>query len=196
MVQVIVLEAKHRRTEYYRLYLEVSGLSRRSPSDVLEFLTAWAESLGFDYIVRSDELHDWGYFIAELSRGKIPLGVIPANTRHFTVGEPVDCSKERCLHLFVDVGSPVRHFYAVYCEERSNRETSCLVHGVGILIDERFRVDVDIVENFVEEPGIRTIIYPRADPATKRIFKRIIELSATHKQNEPMSRKPKQTTRG
>lgn len=185
MVHVVVLDAKHRRNDnnYYRLYLEVHGRGLRNPNKVVELLTSWAESLRFDYTNRSGELSAWGYFLAELSRKKMLLGVIPEDTYGFTHDASVDCSREKCLHLFIDAGSPVRHIYTVFCENRVDTELRCCIRGIGIFAEERFWINVDAIEEYTEEPGINTIIYPKADPTTKALFERITKLITLSSKN-------------
>jgi hypothetical protein len=126
----------------YELFIDssVKGFSPKGSSDVMELITKVAKRLKFDYLeARREwyELSQFGYFMSELSREKVYLVTIPENTHNYVEGRKYDLfSKENTvvdpiIDIYVDRGSPVRHFYKVYM--RPNPEFSDPLRRMSLL---------------------------------------------------------------
>jgi hypothetical protein len=212
MVLVMFFTISLEQRDYMsRLFMDIDvfGYVPEDPVKGIEVLTEVFRRLRFNYLNHRywrTTLGKIGYFIDELSRGKIYLATVPEDTYSYE-----DCAKswssDRCkpVYIFIDVGSPFRHIILV--EEwiyEDPRSKSYLITGLGF--DSEYynlrvtfrRADwilwncttsfcteecTETVEKLASDKEIHFMVYPRADDETKRMFEDIM--------NAVVSTKPK-----
>ena len=146
MVYVSIDDISFDEGEFF-VDMNVMGFKPSGCIEAVDFLTNVFERMEYDYLRAELTLRRLGYYIAELSRRKIYLGVVvPENTYFWTPDwRPPDCSvkNEKCgedrpICVFVDVGSPLRRVYIAYpafewaFEWGGWAEITYWVEGVGV----------------------------------------------------------------
>lgn len=168
------------RYEVFRLSLAVVGYVPKDFTDVMNFITRWADTLTFDYIWVPGELGRWGYILMELSRGKFLLKMIPLDTYSHECG-----SRSLCCGVFADEGSPIRHLYFI---SKNNALNQYEVKGVSIWHLEMIDIDIEFFESslgftrcwddqkeeLASKPDIYTGIYCDLRPQMKKLAKMIL----------------------
>jgi hypothetical protein len=144
-----------------RLDLSVVGFTPRSYGGALEFFTRLAERLRFDHLswgslkklkrLGADvrEVCDLGVLLDELSRKKVFLVWVPENTHFFNPSgfDPSKC-ESRVYALFVDEGSPLRHFFLVSKDDPRVRGASAYsIIGFSPWHPEFFGLRADFIED-------------------------------------------------
>lgn len=131
---------------YRKLFIDMTvvGYLPRSRREVAEFFAKLFEGLRFDAQGRGGLLDFLSYFFDELGREKIYLATIPADTRSTHVAEGAET-----VDVFVDAGSPFRHFiYVAEDEPRYSLRPSVRAYRmVGSNERETFDVRADFFED-------------------------------------------------
>jgi hypothetical protein len=131
---------------YRKLFIDMTvvGFLPRARREVAEFFTKLFAGLCFNAQGYTGLLGLLGYFFDELGREKIYLTTIPADTHLTRITEETES-----VDVFVDVGSPFRHF--IYVAEDEPRYSPGLgVHAyrmVGSNEYETFDVRADFFED-------------------------------------------------
>jgi hypothetical protein len=187
--------------------MSVIGICPRDKREVMELLTRVFSQMEFDYLSLpwGSALSRLGYFLSELSRGKIHLATIPKNTYHTL--EEAEQSKdpegvEGVADVFVDVGSPFRHLYIVvdsWCSFGREEGVSWgyEVIGVSPWSKEAIKIHVDFdkympectapfctesflrrVKRLMRDEEIHIAPYPALPRDERKLLETVLKLSA------------------
>jgi hypothetical protein len=127
--------------------MSVMGFKPSGCIEAVEFLTNVFEKMEYDYTSSKLPLRRIGYYIAELSRRKIYLGMVPKNTYLWSPEwKPSESEDEQPVCVFVDVGSPLRHAYIAYSSYEVVGGITYWIEGGGLINRERLTVRADFHE--------------------------------------------------
>jgi hypothetical protein len=127
--------------------MSVMGFKPSGCIEAVEFLTNVFEKMEYDYLRSELPLRRLGYYIAELSRRKIYLGMVPINTYLWSPGwKPSESEDEPPVCVFIDVGSPLRHAYIAYNSHEVAGGITYWIEGGGLISRERLSVKADFHE--------------------------------------------------
>jgi hypothetical protein len=129
--------------------MSVMGFKPSGCIEAVELLTNVFEKMEYDYTRRDLplSLRRLGYYIAELSRRKIYLGMVPKNTYFWSPEwKPSGSEDEQPVCVFVDVGSPLRHAYIAYSSREVAGAITYWIEGGGLTNRECLTVRADFHE--------------------------------------------------
>jgi hypothetical protein len=125
--------------------LTVMGFKPSGCIEAVDFLSNLFERMEYDYLRSELPLRRLGYYIAELSRRKIYLGMVPKNT-YFWTPEWKPSEDDQPVCVFIDVGSPLRHAYIAYSSREVSGAITYWIEGGGLTNTEHLSIRADFYE--------------------------------------------------
>jgi hypothetical protein len=133
------------RESSFSVDLTVMGFKPSGCIEAVDFLSNRFERMEYDYLRSELPLRRLGYYIAELSRRKIYLGMVPKNT-YFWTPEWKPSEDDQPVCVFIDVGSPLRHAYIAYSSREVSGAITYWIEGGGLTNTEHLSIRADFYE--------------------------------------------------
>jgi len=181
---MVYFQIDYLRIEEDELILDatVTEFTPKSSKDIMDLITRVAKHMKFDYSKVDRALSHFGRLIAELGREKIYLATVPIDTYGYfhaiQDGKQYVFNKmDLPVDIYIDVGSPFRHFYKVDIRKHE-RYIDCNIIGVSIDRTSDFSIFMSITpqhqETFHDE--IHIIIGDDIPPETRKLINKATSL--------------------
>jgi hypothetical protein len=181
---MVYFQIDYLRIEEDELILDatVTKFTPKSSKDIMDLITRVAKHMKFDYSKADRVLSHFGYLIAELGREKIYITTVPIDTYGYF--HAIQDGKQYVFNkmdipvdIYIDVGSPFRHFYKVDIRKHGQR-IDCSIIGVSTDRTSDFSIFMSITsqhqETFHDE--FRIIIGDDIPPETRKLINKAISL--------------------
>jgi hypothetical protein len=183
---MVYFQIDYLRIEEDELILDatVTKFTPKSSKDIMDLITRIARRMYFDYSNVDRALLHFGYLIAELGREKIYLTTVPIDTYGYFHAiqdgkQYVFDKMDIPVDIYIDVGSPFRHFYKVDIR-KYEQHIDCNILGVSIDRTSDFSIFMLITpqhqETFHNDDEINIIIGDSIPPNTRKLINKAFSL--------------------